>query len=127
MIPDYLWNAGQFPRYDRTEIRYAAVKDESVRETDNTEILTYSASVYEPYYVNHHIPDVVWCSDLDVVQSVTDTASLLKDYIRTADTEFIMGKRDINDDKAWQEYLDGLNSIGLEQYINNLYVYYGLK
>lgn len=62
-----------------------------------------------------------------MVQSVTDTASLLKDYIRTADTEFIMGKRDINDDKAWQEYLDGLNSIGLEQYINNLYVYYGLK
>ena len=127
LIPDYLWNSGQFPRYDRTEIRYAAVKDESVRETDNTEILTYSASVYEPYYVNHHIPDIVWCSDLDVVQSVTDTASLLKDYIRTADTEFIMGKRDINDDKAWQEYMDGLNSIGLEQYINNLYVYYGLK
>lgn len=124
---DYMWNAGQYPRYDKESIRYSGVKDDSVKETDNTEVLLHAANVYEPYYVNHHIPDVIWCENMDVVQAVTDAATLIGDYIKTSDTEFIMGKKDINDDKAWQEYLDGLEAVGLKQYIDNLYTYYGLK
>ena len=38
-----------------------------------------------------------------------------------------MGQLDINDDEAWNAYLKGLNDRGLEDYLENLAVYYGLE
>lgn len=126
-ITPYVWNNGFFPRYDTEEMRYAFTMDESTIETDNTYVLVHAAEIYEPYYVNHHIPDVVWCDDADVTQAVADYSSLIGTYIKTMDTEFIMGKQDIHDDAAWQAYLDELNNMGLEDYIAKLYTYYNLQ
>nr|WP_289767598.1 hypothetical protein [uncultured Acetatifactor sp.] len=127
LIPEYLWNSGCFPRYDKEEIRYAAVLDESTKETDNTLTLLKAAQTYEPYYVNHHIPDIVWCEDEQVVQAVTDYSTAINDYIKATDTEFVMGRKNINDDSEWQAYLDQLDSMGLQDYIEMLYTYYGLR
>ena len=126
-IVPYVWNSGFFPRYDTEQMRYASTKDEASMEVDNTYVLLHAAQAYEPYYVNHHIPDVVWCTDDDVTQAVNDYSAMINDYIKKMDTEFIMGRSDINDDAAWQAYLDELDRMGLEDYINTLYTYYGLR
>lgn len=122
-----LWNSGSFPRADRAEVRYATTMDESMVNIDNTYILVHAAQVYEPYYVNHNIPDVVWCSDDDVKLAVSNYSASINDFIKTMDTQFIMGVLDIHDDDAWNNYLNELNNMGLEDYIANLYVYYGLE
>lgn len=124
---DTFWNPGYYPRYDTEEYRYSTTKSEEVMETDNTWVLLKAAKIYEPYYVSHNIPDVVWCDDEDITQEVSDLSALINDYIKTTDTKFIMGQLNINDDAAWQEYLDTLDDMGLQQYIGDLYTYYGLK
>ena len=90
-------------------------------------MLVHAAQAYEPYYVNHHTPDIVWCDDEEATLAVSDYATMINDYIKTKDTQFVMGTADINDDAQWQAYLDELNAMGLEDYIANLEVYYGLK
>ena len=122
-----VWNSGSFPRYDREEIRYATTMNEDTILTDNTYILVHAAQVYEPYYVNHHTPDIIWCDDEDVTLAVSDYATMINDYIKTSDTEFIMGTKDINDDAQWQAYLDELDAMGLQDYIEQLTIYYGLN
>ena len=121
-----LWNSGTFPRYDRAYVRYAPLKDEAVYNTDNTWILTSSAAVYEPYYVWHNIPDVVWCADDDLKLEMADMQTLFNDYILTACTQFVMGDLDINDDAAWEEYVAGLEDLGLADYLEIIAEYYGI-
>ena len=62
-----------------------------------------------------------------MVQAVSDYSTLIGDYIKTMDTQFIMGQLDIHNDDEWQAYLDTLDSMGLQDYIANLEIYYGLK
>lgn len=120
------WNAGQWPVWDSAEKRYGKTKDESLFETDNTWLLLKAAEKYEPYYVKHNIPSVVWASE-DVITAESEYSTLINEYILTANTEFVMGRKDINNDADWQEYLDTLDSMGLQEYIELLYTYYGLK
>lgn len=126
-LVSYIWNSGYFPRYDKESRRYSVTKNEDLMETDNTYVLLHAAETYEPYYVNHNIPDIVWCSDEEVSQEISDYSSLIGTYIASMDTQFIMGALDINDDAVWQAYLDELNNMGLQDYIGKLYTYYGLK
>lgn len=114
------WNASQFPRWDKEELRYGKTRDDSVIETDNTWVLLKAAQKYEPYYVNHNIPKIVW-ADEDVLVVEKEYATLIEEYILTANTEFVMGRKDINNDADWQEYLDTLDSMGLQEYIELLY------
>ena len=108
---------------DKTfEVRYAAIKDETTSEWHDLK----SCLVMEPYYVNHNTPTVVWAED-EVIAEVAEYSSLINGYIKNADTEFIMGIRDINDDAQWQTYLNDLESMGLEHYIELLNTYYGLN
>lgn len=122
-----LWNSGSFPRADREEARYATTMDPEQVLVDNTYILVHAAQTYEPYYVNHHIPDIVWCADEDVTLAVSEYATLINEYIKTMDTQFVMGTLDINDDAQWQAYLDELDAMGLQDYIAQMEVYYNLK
>ena len=85
-----------------------------------------AAKIYESYYVYHNIPDVVWADD-DISTTVSDYQTSFEEYIKTMDTSFILGIYDINDDTAWQSYLNTLNDMGLEQYIEALTAYYGLN
>lgn len=120
------WNAGQWPVWDSMEKRYGKTKDESLFETDNTWVLLKAAEKYEPYYVKHNIPSVIWAEE-DVMTAESEYSTLINEYILTANTEFVMGRKDINNDADWKEYLDTLDSMGLQEYIELLYTYYGLK
>ena len=82
--------------------------------------------MYYPYGVEDNIPYIIWAAD-DVIVEVSEYSALIKGFIQQADTEFIMGIRDINDDAQWEAYLEELNSYGLEDYIDLLYEYYRLE
>lgn len=126
-IGQYLWNGSTHPRVDSQELRYAAVKDEALFDVDNTYSLLSAAKVYESYYVNHHTPNIVWCADDDLNQKRSDLKTQINEYIRSTTTQFIMGRLDVNDDAVWQNYLDELDKMGLEEYIEVLAQYYGLE
>lgn len=119
-----VWNSGFFPRYDKAEARYATSFDEAQKNIDNTYVLYSAAKIYEPYYVWHNVPTVVWCTDDNVSVALSDYQTLFNDVIGSNYTAFVMGTQDINDDAQWQAYLDSLNSLGLEDYINTLTKYY---
>lgn len=121
-----LWNSGTFPRYDRASVRYATTKNPETYTTDNTYVLVSAAQAYEPYYVWHNIPDIVWCADEDVVLERADFQTLFNDYILAMDTQFVMGELDINDDDAWADYVAELDAMGLEDYMAVVATYYGI-
>lgn len=120
------WNNGDTGAYGTKEIRYTGVDDESQYEIDPTKNHLKAAEKYEPYYVYHNIPSLVWADD-DLTLEKNEYQSLIDECVNVASTEFIMGRRDINDDKQWQAYLDELDSLGLDTYIDLLYQYYKLK
>lgn len=122
-----LWNSGYVPRYDSQSVRYATTNDENLRDVDNTYVLFSAAKVYEPFYVWHNIPDVVWNSDPDIDSARSDYQVSFNEYIAATDTAFVLGNLDIDSDADWQSYLDTLNSMGLEKYIETLGAYYGLN
>ena len=121
-IVNYRWGANHAPKHDSYNIRYAASKDETQYNTNNTYVLVEAAKPYEPYYVNHNIPPVNWCSDTDLVTEVAEMRTLIGDFISTASTEFILGVRDIDAD--WDGYVAELDNMGLEHYIEILTEYY---
>ena len=116
----YIWNSGFFPRYDRQEIRYGTTKDDSLKNIDNTYVLLSAAKIYEPYYVNHHIPDVIWVSDTGLITQRNDDQTLFNDYIAASYTDFILGNKDINNDAEWNKYLADLDKMGLKDYLSTL-------
>ncbi len=88
-----------------------------------------SWAAHDLYYANsknNNVPFIVWCDDLDVVTEYTEMQTLLRGYIETAMSEFVLGVRDIDSDEAWNEYIAELNRMGLEDFIEIATVYYGL-
>ena len=132
MIPDFnslntytqIWNAGSMPRYDKASIRYSTTEDMSRIEAINTYVLVQGAKKYEPYYVWHNVPDIVWCSDQDVLTKRTDYMVIFNDFIKTEYTAFIRGDKDINNNAVWQAYKDELLRLGINDYIATLQKYY---
>ncbi|GHU73579.1 ABC transporter substrate-binding protein [Clostridia bacterium] len=121
-VVNYRWGANYMPKYDRYDIRYAAVKDEANFNTNNTFVLTEAAKLYEPYYVSHNIPQIVWNSDVDLATEIAEMRTMLNAYILSSATEFVMGVRDI--DAEWDAYLAQLDAMGLPEYLKLLERFY---
>ena len=41
----------------------------------------------------------------------------IETYMNESTLQFLMGDKDINDDDAWQEYMDTMQSLGIEEAI----------
>jgi putative aldouronate transport system substrate-binding protein len=80
--------------------------------------------MYEPYYQSLNIPSIVW-SDKETISKMTEDSGLFNDYIKRANTEFILGTRSL--DKDWDAYLKELKDMGLKDYLTVLRKYYGAK
>ena len=119
-----VWNSGQMPRYDKASVRYSTTANMDRIEADNTYVLVQGAKKYEPYYVWHNVPDIVWCSDQDVLTKRTDYMVMFNDFIKSEYTAFIRGDKDINNNAAWHAYKDELLRLGLNDYIATLQKYY---
>jgi len=122
-INQYIWSVGRLPLQDSAESRYGVMK---TTETGNTWRLVRAHEFYQDYYVPHNTPYTVWAEE-DVMAEYSELSALINEYIKVSDTEFIMGIKDINDDAQWQAYLDQLDQMGLDRYIEVLEQYYGLK
>ncbi len=122
-----IWNSGTFPRYDKEEIRYATTMDETQKNVENTYILVSAAKIYEPYYVWHNIPPIIWSNDTDLAADIADYRTLFNDYIASTSTAFILGELDINNDADWREYVKTLDDMGLQDYLDCLARLYDLK
>ena len=85
-----------------------------------------AAMNYDPYAVNGNIPEIVWCSDEDLVTEYYELNTTIGEYIRSSYASFILGKTDIDNDDDWQAYLDSLEALGLSRYLEVLNSYYGL-
>ena len=80
---------------------------------------------YKPYCQFTNLPQVVWCSDSELVEEYTELETLLvNDYIMGSCTKFITGAWDINDDAAWESYKAGLADRGMDRYLEVCQEYY---
>lgn len=62
-------------------------------------------------------PALAWCSDADLITEQAELKADIEGAISTGYAEFILGRKDINDDAVWQEYLDNLETLGLSRYL----------
>ena len=62
-------------------------------------------------------PASVWNTDTDLNTESSELKTAIETAIRTAYSEFILNRRDPNSDAEWQAYLDNLNALGLERYL----------
>lgn len=70
---------------------------------------------YEPYLTENIIPPF-WI-DLDSIDRFADINTAIIDYYETQQALFITGELDVNDDGAWNSYVQGLTNLGLEEWV----------
>lgn len=71
---------------------------------------------YEPYLTKEVIPSY-WV-DLDSVDQFSDISTAITDYFTQQQAMFVTGELDIDDDAAWQAYVDGIKALGLEEWVS---------
>lgn len=54
---------------------------------------------------------------LDDIDRYSDISTALNDYFNQQQAMFVMGEQDVDDDAQWQSYVDGLKSLGLEDWV----------
>lgn len=62
-------------------------------------------------------PAIAWCDDADLITERAELQTTIENAISTAYAEFILGRKDIDDDAEWQAYLDNLEVLGLSRYL----------
>ncbi|MBU5670355.1 extracellular solute-binding protein [Paenibacillus brevis] len=70
---------------------------------------------YEPYLTKGIIANP-WIG-LDDVDRYADISTALQDYFTQQQALFVTGELDINNDAQWEDYVKGLNSLGLEDWM----------
>lgn len=71
--------------------------------------------IYEPYLTKGIIVNP-WIG-LDDVDRYADISTALQDYFTQQQALFVTGERDINNDAQWEDYVKGLHSLGLEDWM----------
>lgn len=71
---------------------------------------------YEPYLTKEVIPSY-WV-DLDSVDQFSDISTAITDYFTQQQAMFVTGELDVDDDAAWQAYVDGIKALGLEDWLS---------
>lgn len=71
--------------------------------------------VYEPNLTKEIIPSN-WIA-LDDIDRYSDISTALIDYFNQQQALFVTGEQDVNDDAQWKAYVDGLKSLGLEDWL----------
>ncbi|WP_044480366.1 extracellular solute-binding protein [Paenibacillus antibioticophila] len=70
---------------------------------------------YEPYLTKAIITNP-WIG-LDDVDRYADISTALQDYFTQQQALFVTGEKDVNNDAQWEEYVKGLSSLGLEDWM----------
>lgn len=73
-------------------------------------------AMYEPYQTKEPIPSF-WVG-LDDVDHFADISTAITDYFEQHQAMFVTGELDVDDDAVWQEYVDGIKALGLEDWLS---------
>lgn len=109
---------GQY--WDSLEYRNAQVVPEDVYSPDGYERRLLNASKeYEPFAPDESIlfPSEKLWPNPDTSAELAELQTNIATYITQAQAEFVTGQRDVNDDATWQAYIDDLNGLGVERYL----------
>lgn len=93
---------------------------------NNAFLATYLANEeYSRYSVPNGWPQIVWATEEmeDSATEYSELVSLIENYVAQHYTEFILGRQDINDDIRWEEYIQGLEELGLDRYMELIELY----
>jgi putative aldouronate transport system substrate-binding protein len=109
---------GQY--WDSLEYRNSQVVPEDIYSPDGYERRLLNATKeYEPFAPDESIlfpAEKLWPNP-DTSAELAELQTNIATYITQAQAEFVTGQRDINDDAAWQAYIDDLNGLGVERYL----------
>jgi len=86
----------------------------SGREHDQGPILYNAAELYGSYAPDEFLP-YLWFSEGDSTE-MAELQLAIVEYVTSADAEFIIDRRDL-DGSDWNDYLNDLESIGLDRYV----------
>ncbi|MGI6700265.1 MAG: hypothetical protein ACOX6G_08150 [Christensenellales bacterium] len=85
---------------------------------ENLEYHYYTESLkYLDYLPTEYVPSIVWFTD-EQSEIVNTIESALLNYVNEMRAAFITGTIDINDDAQWTAYLDELEVIGLQDWVD---------
>ena len=87
-------------------------------------ILWAANAAYIAAGVRTGFPPVAWCTDTDLTTERSELRGPIEDAIATGFSEFILGRKDINDDAQWEAYKANLYALGLERYLELNETYY---
>jgi putative aldouronate transport system substrate-binding protein len=78
-----------------------------------------STTPYQPYASKKEweLPPVIF--DESQAAQNADTATSLSNHVKQSMAQFATGKKDINDDAAWDSYLKDMDKMGLPAYLSN--------
>lgn len=116
--PNDMWAAvAQY--YFPAEVRNAEVQPKEIYEPTGYERRLFEATkLYDGLAPKDQIFPLwnVWFSAEDATE-LAQLQTNLDDYVTRTNAEFITSQRDINNDAAWAEYLQGMESLGLPRYL----------
>lgn len=67
--------------------------------------------------VGDFMPASAWCSDADLLTEQAELQTNIENAISTAYAEFILGRKDVDDDATWEAYKQSLEDLGLSRYL----------
>jgi len=81
--------------------------------------LLEATNLYEPFAPDESLvfPSEKLWPNPDTSAEIAELQTNIATYITQAQAEFVTGQRDINDDGAWQSYIDDLNGLGVDRYL----------
>ncbi len=120
--PTNSWWSDKFTNYATVDYRNSQATD---LEAWNQEKILFdeSKAKYEPYAVDKVLPSLFL--SLEAVEVVSELRPTIAEYVEESIARFITGDLDINDDNVWNRYLNELENMGLERYIELLQQGYG--
>ncbi len=111
----------RMPFQDGEKIRFALYESRGMDYSTDSDAITK----YRPFFKYTNMPQIVWQTDPDLSSEKVEMELAFKTFINSKTTDFILGNEDINDDKAWQDYLKELDDMGLEDFKKVISEYYG--
>lgn len=111
VLQNTTWYVGTVPYYRTEDSLFGRTP------TDHVPYLYEGADAYDDYYTLTNFPAIAWCSDLDLIAEHNELQTLFNEYFEQSKIQFITGALDINDDAAWNDYLNTLNGMNLAHYL----------
>ena len=112
VLQNTTWYVSSVPYYRTEESLFGRTP------TDHVPYLYEGANVYDDYYTITNFPVIAWCSDVELIAEYNELQIQFDDYMQQAKVQFITGALDIENDADWQNYLDTLDAMGLEYYMD---------